>query len=65
MSSGYNSRRKAAEILINDGRPVLISERGSYDERFSNEKLVHDLKLKTLNSVEETNESMEELATPN
>lgn len=65
MSSGYNTRRKAAELLIHDGRPVIVSERGTYEQRFVNERLVQDLKLKTLNSVQETNESMEELATPN
>lgn len=65
MSSNYNTRNKPAEVIITpDGRPVLIREREVYEEQFKKEKVVHDLKLKSLNILEEA-ESQEDLANNN
>lgn len=64
MASNYNTRNKVAEVLITDGHPALIRERENYEEQFSKEKIVHDLKLKSLNILEEA-ESQEDLANNN
>lgn len=64
MASNYNTRNKAAEVLINEGHPVIVREREQYQEQFSKEKIVHDLKLNTLNILEEA-ESQEDLANNN
>ncbi|XP_017491894.1 PREDICTED: diaminopimelate decarboxylase-like [Rhagoletis zephyria] len=60
MTSNYNTRNKPAEVMIHDGHPTLIRERETYEEQFKREKLVLDLKLKSLNTVEEA-ESQEDL----
>ena len=65
MTSNYNTRNKPAEVLITpDGRPVLVRERENYEEQYKREKIVHDLKLKSLNILEES-ESQEDLANNN
>lgn len=64
MTGNYNTRNKPAEVMINDGHPVLIRERETYEDQFKREKIVHDLKLKSLNTVEEA-ESQEDLAFEN
>jgi diaminopimelate decarboxylase len=38
MASNYNSRPRAAEVLIVDGQPVLIRERESVEELFARER---------------------------
>jgi diaminopimelate decarboxylase len=40
MASNYNSRGRAAEVLVADGKPVLIRERETVDELFAREKLL-------------------------
>lgn len=55
MASNYNTRNKPAEVLINDGRPVLVAERENYEQQFKREKVVADLKVKTL-KIEEGDE---------
>ena len=64
MTSNYNTRNKPAEVVITDGHPVLVRERENYEEQYRKEKIVHDLKLKSLNILEEA-ESQEDLANNN
>lgn len=40
MASNYNSRPRAAEVLIVDGRPVLIRERERVEQLFAGERLL-------------------------
>ncbi|MDR2906141.1 MAG: diaminopimelate decarboxylase [Helicobacteraceae bacterium] len=37
MSSNYNTRRRAAEVAVEEGKDRLIRERESYEELFANE----------------------------
>ena len=64
MASNYNTRNKAAEVILTEGHPVLIRDREQYQEQFSNEKIIQDLKLNSLNILEEA-ESQEDLANNN
>ena len=64
MMSNYNTRNKPAEVVITASHPVLVREREIYEEQFRKEKIVHDLKLKTLNILEEA-ESQEDLENNN
>lgn len=64
MSNNYNTRNKVAEVLITDSHPVLIRERQRYEEQFAKEKIVPDLKLKSLNVLTEV-ESQEDLTNNN
>ena len=40
MSSNYNSRARAAELIIVDGRPVVIRERENIADLFAGEHLL-------------------------
>lgn len=60
MSSNFQSRNKLAEILIIERQPIVIRERQKYEEQYSNEKLVPELKLNSSKIIEEA-ESQEEL----
>ena len=40
MASNYNSRPRAAEVMLVDGRPVLIREREHIDELMARERLL-------------------------
>lgn len=60
MSSNFQSRNKSAEILIIERQPIVIRERQKYEEQYSNEKLVPELKLNSSKIIEEA-ESQEEL----
>jgi diaminopimelate decarboxylase len=40
MASNYNSRGRAAEVLVADGKALLIRERETADELFAREKLL-------------------------
>jgi diaminopimelate decarboxylase len=42
MASNYNSRPRAAEVMVDDGRAWLIRERESVDELFAHERLIDD-----------------------
>ncbi|HEX2613046.1 MAG TPA: diaminopimelate decarboxylase [Fibrobacteria bacterium] len=44
MSSNYNTRRLAPEILISEGKDVVIRERQSYDHILQFERIPQDLK---------------------
>jgi len=44
MSSNYNSRPRAAEVLIRDGRFYVIRERESFEDLIAREKLPPFLK---------------------
>jgi diaminopimelate decarboxylase len=37
MSSNYNTRRRAAEVAVENGVDRLIRERETYDDLFANE----------------------------
>lgn len=60
MASNYNSRNKPAEVIITDRNPILIRERESYEEQYGKEKMIPDIKLTSLTTVEEC-ESQEDL----
>ena len=40
MASNYNSRARAAEVMLVDGRPVLIRERERLEELMARERLI-------------------------
>jgi diaminopimelate decarboxylase len=40
MASNYNSRARAAEVLLVDGRPVLIREREQLRELMARDRLL-------------------------
>jgi diaminopimelate decarboxylase len=40
MASNYNSRPRAAEVMVDDGQSWLIRERESVDELFARERLI-------------------------
>lgn len=42
MASNYNSRPRAAEVMVDDGRAWLIRERESVHELFAHERLIDD-----------------------
>lgn len=60
MSSNYNSRNRAAEVIITERNPVLIREREKYEEQYAKEKVVPEMKLQSLQILEES-ESQEDL----
>jgi len=39
MSSQYNARPRAAEVMIRQGKPVLIREREQLDNLIANQKV--------------------------
>jgi hypothetical protein len=62
MASNYNSRNRAAEVLVSDGPThSLIRERERYEDQFAKERVVNDIKLRSLEIVEES-ESKEDLS---
>ncbi|MFM8667283.1 MAG: diaminopimelate decarboxylase, partial [Betaproteobacteria bacterium] len=40
MSSNYNTRGRAAEVMIKDGRAHLIRERETPEQLFAGERLI-------------------------
>ena len=40
MASNYNSRARAAELLLVDGRPVLVRERERIEDQMARERLL-------------------------
>jgi diaminopimelate decarboxylase len=40
MASNYNTRPRAAEVMVVDGRPVLIRERERIEQLFAGERLL-------------------------
>ena len=60
MASNYNSRNKAAEVIITERNPILIREREKYEEQYAKEKIVPEGKLRSLQILEES-ESQEDL----
>jgi diaminopimelate decarboxylase len=40
MASNYNSRPRAAEVMLVDGRPVLIRERERLQDLMASERLI-------------------------
>ena len=40
MASNYNSRARAAEVMLVDGRPVLIRERERLQDLMASERLI-------------------------
>ena len=40
MASNYNTRPRAAEVMVVDGRPVLIRERERVEQLFAGERLL-------------------------
>ncbi len=40
MSSNYNTRPRAAEVLVDGDKDYLIRPRETYNELFGNEKIV-------------------------
>jgi hypothetical protein len=62
MASNYNSRNRPAEVLVSDGPThSLIREREKYEDQFAKERVVSDIKLRSLEVVEE-HDSKEDLA---
>jgi hypothetical protein len=54
MASNYNSRNRAAEVLVSDGPThSLIRERERYEDQFAKERVVSDINLRSLEVVEE------------
>ena len=54
MSSNYNSRNRAAEVLISDGPThSLIREREKYEDQYAKERVVPDIHLRALEMVQE------------
>lgn len=65
MSSNYNSRNLAAEVMVSDGPThSLIRERQKYEEQYAKENVVNDIKLRSLDTLEES-ESREDLSQQN
>jgi diaminopimelate decarboxylase len=42
MASNYNSRRRAAEVMVDGSRAHLIREREDVHELFARERLIDD-----------------------
>ena len=40
MASNYNSRARAAEVMLVDGRPVLIRERERLEDLLARDRLI-------------------------
>ena len=54
MSSNYNSRNRAAEVLISDGPThTLVRERERYEDQYAKEKVATDINLRHLEMLEE------------
>lgn len=51
MSSNYNSRPKAAEVLVRDGRFYVVRERESYEDLIAREKMPPYLKRASSTAV--------------
>ncbi|CAG2118423.1 unnamed protein product [Medioppia subpectinata] len=54
LSSNYNSRNRAAEVLISDGPShTLIRERETYEDQYAKERTATDINLRALEMLEE------------
>jgi len=43
MSSQYNARPRAAEVMIRQGKPVLVREREQLDDLMSSQRMAERL----------------------